>query len=95
MRRINPKYDVDPLASRTSMHRASGQPARLRDKAACALCRTAISGARAQFDWECRRCGQRWTALRLATVASYATWVDARELAMAPVSVAAPTVDPR
>lgn len=28
--------------------------------------------------WRCGRCGQRWDAARLATVASYAAWVEAR-----------------
>ena len=79
MRRISQKHDADPPASRNSMDLASVPPARLLDKVACALCRTVMSGPGAQFDWECRRCGQRWTALRLATVASYATWVDARD----------------
>jgi transcription elongation factor Elf1 len=26
-------------------------------------------------DWRCTRCGQRWDARRLATVAAYAAWV--------------------
>ena len=26
-------------------------------------------------DWQCSRCGSRWDAVRLATVAAYATWV--------------------
>ncbi|MGH9345863.1 MAG: hypothetical protein ACRD26_01220 [Vicinamibacterales bacterium] len=25
-------------------------------------------------DWRCVRCGQRWDAARLATVAAYAAW---------------------
>ena len=48
--------------------------------AACPLCHTEADGARAQFAWQCRTCGQRWTALRLATVEAYATWAKAREL---------------
>jgi transcription elongation factor Elf1 len=27
-------------------------------------------------DWHCGRCGQRWDAVRLATVAAYAVWVS-------------------
>jgi len=27
-------------------------------------------------DWQCARCGQKWSATRLATVAAYATWVS-------------------
>jgi uncharacterized Zn finger protein len=30
----------------------------------------------ANADWRCRRCGQRWDAVRLATVAAYAVWVS-------------------
>lgn len=26
-------------------------------------------------DWLCARCGQKWSATRLATVAAYAAWV--------------------
>lgn len=29
-------------------------------------------------DWECVRCGSRWDAARLATVAAYAVWASAR-----------------
>ena len=79
MRRISQKHDADLPASRNSIHLASVPPARSLDKVVCALCRTVKSGPEAQSDWECRRCGQRWTALRLATVASYATWVDVRD----------------
>ncbi len=28
-------------------------------------------------DWRCSRCGSRWDAVRLATVAAYAMWVSA------------------
>jgi hypothetical protein len=28
--------------------------------------------------WQCARCGQRWTANRLATTAAYAAWVSER-----------------
>jgi hypothetical protein len=30
-------------------------------------------------DWRCTRCGQRWDARRLATVAAYAAWVIAQD----------------
>jgi hypothetical protein len=46
--------------------------------AACPLCHTDISSASARSPWQCRRCGQRWSPRRLATVAVYATWVSAR-----------------
>ena len=29
-------------------------------------------------DWRCTRCGQLWTASRLATAAAYAVWVSER-----------------
>ena len=29
-------------------------------------------------DWACARCGQRWDARRLASVAAYAAWVAAQ-----------------
>jgi hypothetical protein len=29
-------------------------------------------------DWTCSRCGSRWDALRLATVAAYAAWASPR-----------------
>jgi transcription elongation factor Elf1 len=57
--------------------------------ATCPLCHTAdsrvttlaVSGGAA---WHCARCGQRWDALRLETVAAYAVWLAER--------TAAPTV---
>jgi transcription elongation factor Elf1 len=27
-------------------------------------------------DWQCARCGQKWSVTRLATVAAYAAWVS-------------------
>ena len=27
-------------------------------------------------DWQCARCGQKWSATRVATVAAYAAWVS-------------------
>ena len=27
-------------------------------------------------DWQCSRCGARWDAVRLATVAAYAVWAS-------------------
>jgi ribosomal protein L37AE/L43A len=44
----------------------------------CPLCHTsatlAQSALKAGGDWRCVRCGQRWDAARLATVAAYAAW---------------------
>ena len=47
--------------------------------ASCPLCHTAASSASAAFAWQCRTCGQHWTALRLETVAAYDAW-SARQL---------------
>ena len=51
--------------------------------AVCPSCgttdKTTTYGALSAGDsWLCARCGQRWTASRLATVAAYAAWVTAR-----------------
>ena len=45
----------------------------------CPYCHTALpvvtaEGLEARGDWRCVRCGQRWDAGRLATVAAYASW---------------------
>ncbi len=46
--------------------------------AACPMCHTPASltqnAIEAGGDWRCVRCGQRWDAARLATVAAYAEW---------------------
>ena len=76
--RIISKPDIDRLAFDTSMDRARGLPGQLVGRVACPLCHTAISSASSRYAWQCRRCGQHWTALRLETVASYAAWTAAR-----------------
>jgi ribosomal protein L37AE/L43A len=45
-------------------------------RATCPLCHTPTSrdAIGAGGDWRCGRCGQRWDATRLATVAAYAAW---------------------
>ena len=45
----------------------------------CPFCHTArallsTGAGEAPGDWRCGRCGQRWDASRLATVAVYARW---------------------
>jgi predicted Zn finger-like uncharacterized protein len=51
--------------------------------ALCPMCHTSANVTQAAIeaggDWRCVRCGQRWDAARLATVAAYAEWVDDRE----------------
>ena len=51
--------------------------------AICPSCHTADArltndAVRKGADWHCARCGQRWSALRLATVAAYAARVNQR-----------------
>jgi hypothetical protein len=51
---------------------------------ACPLCHTThpsltLMPREAGADWRCQRCGQRWDAGRLATVAEYAAWVAAQD----------------
>lgn len=50
----------------------------------CPLCHTTDpsltrDAVEAGGDWRCTRCGQRWDARRLATVAAYAAWVVAQD----------------
>lgn len=50
--------------------------------ATCPMCHTedpSITNlaVRAGADWHCSRCGGRWDAARLATVAAYAVWLAA------------------
>lgn len=45
----------------------------------CPLCHTAspsmpVEDVKPGGDWQCARCGHRWDATRLATVASYTAW---------------------
>ena len=49
--------------------------------AVCPSCHTQDSAmtnraVSAGADWRCSRCGSRWDAVRLATVAAYAVWVS-------------------
>jgi hypothetical protein len=59
----------------------------------CPLCHTTHSSLtrdalQAGGDWRCVRCGQRWGARRLATVAAYAAWVAAQRGAAPPEGAA-------
>ena len=74
-----PKYDLDRLASDGSVTLTPETSGPLLGRAGCPLCHTEISSASARFPWQCRKCGQRWSPRRLAAVAAYATWVQARE----------------
>ena len=61
---------LDELATCPSCHHAD------------ATMTTAAIGAGA--DWRCRRCGQHWDRIRLATVAAYARWLSTRTASPAP-----------
>ena len=72
---------VPTAASRSSMNSSStsapGGPA------TCLSCHMedptlTNGGVEAGADWRCGRCGQRWDAVRLRTVAAYAAWLSAR-----------------
>ena len=70
---------VPDTASRPSMSTLPAITPELVGFATCPLCHTADvtltdDALRAGGDWECARCGQRWTAMRLATAAAYAAW---------------------
>lgn len=68
-------------ASRSPMNTQSAVAPELAGFATCPSCHTAdttltnlaVSGG---ADWNCGRCGQRWGAARLATVAAYAVWLS-------------------
>jgi transcription elongation factor Elf1 len=52
--------------------------------ATCLLCHTtelslSNDALAAGGGWRCRRCGQRWDARRLSTVAAYAAWARERD----------------
>ena len=54
--------------------------------ATCPSCHTADPtktnvSVGAGADWHCARCGQRWDAVRLATVAAYTAWLSAQAAA--------------
>jgi hypothetical protein len=64
-----------------------GMPATLAPElvglATCLSCHTdhatlSKGAVAAGADWRCGRCGQRWDARRLATVAAYTAWISAR-----------------
>lgn len=55
----------------------------------CPMCHTGAplpqSAIDAGADWRCVRCGQRWDAPRLATVATYTTWLEHHDRAGSPI----------
>jgi hypothetical protein len=74
---------VSPVvASDPSPNTPCAAKAELVGLATCPLCHTEDRrvtnlDVRAGHDWSCSRCGCRWDAARLATVAGYAVWVAA------------------
>jgi transcription elongation factor Elf1 len=65
---------VEPMVQRHTVQRHAVQR-----HVTCPLCHTTDSSLRtdalaAGGSWSCTRCGQRWNARRLATVAAYAAW---------------------
>ena len=68
------------VAPGPSLNTPSALAPELDGLATCPSCHTqdptktnlAISGG---ADWQCSRCGSRWDAVRLATVAAYAVWL--------------------
>ena len=69
------------VAPRPSLNTPLALAPELVGLAVCPSCHTqdlsmtnlAVSGG---ADWHCSRCGSRWDAVRLATVAAYAVWVS-------------------
>ena len=56
------------------------------DLAICPACHTqdpsmTNQALSAGADWQCARCGSRWDAIRLATVAAYDAWVSEHDAA--------------
>jgi hypothetical protein len=77
------------VAPRASLTTPSAFAPELVGLATCPSCHTedpsmtnlAVS---AGADWQCSRCGSRWDAVRLATVAAYAVWLAAHTSSVDP-----------
>jgi transcription elongation factor Elf1 len=72
---------VTAVASRPSVNTRPAIGREVVEFATCPLCHTADRSmtnlsVSAGADWHCGRCGQRWDAVRLATVTAYAVWVS-------------------
>jgi hypothetical protein len=70
------------VAPRPSLNTPSGLAPELVGLAMCPSCHTqdrsmTYLAVSAGADWQCSRCGSRWDAVRLATVAAYAEWASA------------------
>lgn len=70
------------VAPRPSLKTPSALEPELVGLATCPLCHAEDASMTNQAvsagaDWRCSRCGWRWDAARLATVAAYAVWLTA------------------
>ena len=75
---------VSTVAARRSLNTPSVLAPELARLATCPSCHTEDPGTtnlavRAGAGWQCSRCGSRWDAVRLATVAAYAAWLVQQE----------------
>ena len=69
------------VAPRPSLNTPSAPGNELAGLAVCPSCHTQDPSMTnvaltAGADWRCSRCGSRWDAVRLATVAAYAVWAS-------------------
>jgi hypothetical protein len=72
------------VADRPSLKTPSALAPELAGLATCPSCHTEDPGmtnlaVSAGAGWQCSRCGSRWDAVRLATVAAYAAWLAQEE----------------
>lgn len=68
------------VAPRASLNTPSAVTPELVGLAKCPSCQTEDPSVTkhsisAGAEWQCSRCGSRWDAVRLATVAAYAEWL--------------------
>ena len=66
-------------ASRTATATSPADAGELLKYATCPLCHTTdtkVTNLESGGDWLCARCGQTWSATRLATVTAYDRWVS-------------------
>ena len=79
---------VPAVTSSPSMNASSTLAPEPVGLATCLSCHTADltitnRAVEAGAEWRCRRCGQRWDAARLTTVAAYSVWLSERTAAAA------------
>ena len=79
---------VPTIASREPMNPLSSRQEEPAGHPTCLSCHTedptiTHGTLKAGADWVCHRCGQRWDATRLATVAAYGVWDSERTASFA------------